>query len=295
MCARMNPRRENFNKKVVSFYLLLGIIVIISIIFLPTVRSNPLPAPLETYVGNTFFLNNSLYLLDANVKFDVDCTDFRNNISIIFRANYTIYNTNDTKKYVFIAPFAFPSLETPNFMVRCNGSLANFTVIDEWDVEEYNYLADYNPMFPWSLVLCNYTFKQNTTLLLTYQFNRTQPNPVYIGYSEFSVNYILETSKAWNQTMTEKLEFDVWGQQPDSHVENCTIFPYENGTKYLWEWQDEEIDLDYVGITFLKPPDPMILIVILIIILSLIALATTIIILVSIRKRNRSPGRIHTF
>ena len=65
-------------------------------------------------------------------------------------------------------------------------------------------------------------------------------------------------SRAWNGTVSERVEFKVYGKPPDyyssyrkDHFEyNCTISDITNGKSYAWEWENEIINVNSVYISY---------------------------------------------
>ncbi|MBY8981238.1 MAG: hypothetical protein KGD72_12675, partial [Candidatus Lokiarchaeota archaeon] len=64
--------------------------------------------------------------------------------------------------------------------------------------------------------------------------------------------YDVGTSRAWNGTISERVEFKVYGKTPDSYSpsRNCTISDITNGKSYAWEWENEIININSVYISY---------------------------------------------
>ena len=72
------------------------------------------------------------------------------------------------------------------------------------------------------------------------------------SFDYLNIYYDVGTSRAWNGTISERVEFKVYGKTPDSYSSsrNCTISDITNGKSYAWEWEDEIINSNIVYITY---------------------------------------------
>ena len=69
--------------------------------------------------------------------------------------------------------------------------------------------------------------------------------------------YDVGTSRAWNGTITEVVEFRTYGKIPDSYTgargwyeKNCTVSDIENGKSYIWAWENERIKVSRIYISY---------------------------------------------
>jgi len=225
--------------------------------------ANPVPIPEGFEMGGIIYdINNSLNLINADVIFDIDSTDFQNNISILCNCNYTIYNpTNTTANITIYAPFSLQGYRESAWQVKVDSIPTDIDIV--WDYELNPNLTSYFDIFFSFLmyfIVINTTIEQKTSQVVSYEFFSTMKNPLYEANS-FSFQYILATAKAWENNITEKVEFNVQGKTPTSYTENtekaCNVSAIPSGRSYSWNWDNESINDDYVGISYsgrlLKP------------------------------------------
>ncbi|MHA2397391.1 MAG: hypothetical protein ACXADU_00700 [Promethearchaeota archaeon] len=223
--------------------------------------ANPLPIPMEYYMGS-IFTNASLpfNLINADVVFTIDSTDFKNNIGISFEGNYTIFNPNNTTEIMIVAPFSVNrAVVSSNCIVEINDSQILFDVGDPYDLGIEEWVMDYSSYFPsWTYIVCNITIPENNSQTIKYKFNGLMPNPLnpLSRNNEFSILYDLVTSKAWSGTISERVEFRVYGKLPDSIIESpmdedrLVIINIDEGKSYTWEWTNEQINTERIGIMY---------------------------------------------
>lgn len=252
------------NRNLIKSTSIMIILVINFFIFIPKTYSNPMPIPDDYFLGGIIPNDNvTLNLLDASVAFNIDSTDFLNTIGINFDGNYSIFNPHILMNVTLYAPFRFDSeLINSSCDVQVNGTPISFELIEIYELE-YNVtemIMDYlsNPFWDFStLIVCNLTLAENSTTNIRYRFNGSMLNPLYTA-DEFSITYDLGTAKAWQGNITEKVEFVVNGKIPNSYREfsnysledRCQITNINNGRVYTWEWDDENINTQLVGIIY---------------------------------------------
>ncbi|MFX1495977.1 MAG: hypothetical protein ACFFBH_00475 [Promethearchaeota archaeon] len=273
---------------------------------IPNINCNPLPAPEDHFVGGIVSNKSiSLNLLNADVLFNIDSTNFSNNIGIDFSGNYTIFNPNEKTNITLYAPF---SLETDvvssNCVVQVNETIVPFKIINIYDLDYnvYSYIEDYlsssSSIWGIALIICNLTISENSTNTIKYQFSGI----IERRSNDFSINYDLGTARAWEGDLNEFVEFKVIGKIPDSYREytngtsedRCEITDIDNGKVYTWEWNNEKTNILQVGIIYrerLFSFEFIILIIILVGISAIIAIPVTIIL---IRRRRRTQKEIYT-
>jgi hypothetical protein len=239
-------------------------LVINFFIIIPNTYSNPLPIPDDYFLGGIIPNDNlTLNLLDASVVFNIDSTDFLNTIGINFDGNYSIFNPDNTMNITLYAPFRLDSeLINSSCDVQVNGTPISFELIEIFKLEDnvtemiMDYLSN-SFLFLSTLIVCNLTLTENSTTNIRYRFNGSMQNPLYTA-EEFSINYDLGTAKAWQGNITEKVEFVVKGKIPNLYREfsnysiedRCQITNINNGRVYTWEWDDENINTQLVGIVY---------------------------------------------
>jgi len=185
--------------------------------------------------------NCSLVMTNASVIFNVDAEEYLSRINIDFTGNYTIYNPSESMNVTLVAPF---SLDFRNLESSCVIKIDNTTV--SYDLIEYNFTD--SPI--------NATFPENDSITIEYSFDANIGISSSVGI--LNIYYDVGTSRAWNGTISERVEFKVYGKRPDSyssyrkdHIEyNCTISDIEDGKSYAWEWENEIINVNSVYISY---------------------------------------------
>jgi len=202
--------------------------------------------------------NVSLIMTNANVIFNIDAVYYRRKININFNGNYTIYNPNEAKNATLVASFStdFKNLESSSVIKIENTPISygfleyNFTDSPWEDYLDWGYMG--NRKF----IIINVTLPENDSIIIEYSFNAYID--IYESIDGLQIFYDVGTSRAWNGTITERVEFKVYGKHPDSYSKyredqfeyNCTISDIEDGQSYLWEWENEVINVDSVYISF---------------------------------------------
>jgi len=110
-----------------------------------------------------------------------------------------------------------------------------------------------------NFIITNITFPENSSVKIEYSFD------AYIIHTDtdgdLTIYYDVGTSRAWNGSITERVEFKTYGKLPDSYSINgpslynysCTVSNFSNGRSYTWEWVDETIMVDSVYISYRYP------------------------------------------
>jgi len=236
--------------------------------------ANPLPAPEVLDMGGIVYeSNNSLNLVNADVAFTIDSTDFQNNISVLFGGYYTIHNpTNTTANVTIYAPFSFQMYDIESeWQVEVNSTPTEFSFV--WAYSLNSNLSSYFENFTTYIgfyIVINTTILKETSQVISYRFYRNMENPLYYT-DDYSIRYIVATARAWKNNITEKVEFKVQGKLPNSFTKYtekaCNISTIPNGKSYSWNWDNESINDDYVGIDYrgrlLKPEEVLFYIILL--------------------------------
>jgi len=219
--------------------------------------ANPLPGPVELDMGGILYANNnSLNLVNADVVFTIDSTDFQNNISVLFDSNYTIHNpTNTTANVTIYAPFSFQMGDMESdWQVEVNGTTTEFSYISSYSLNDdlSSYFENFTRYIRFYLVI-NTTILKEKSQVISYRFYKNIYYPLRDA-NEFSIRYIVATARAWKNNITEKVEFKVKGELPTSYIDYsekaCNISTIPNGKSYSWNWDNESINDEYVGITY---------------------------------------------
>ena len=202
--------------------------------------------------------NISLIMTNASVLFNIDAVAYRSRINIDFQGNYTIYNPNKSQNVTLAAPFSpdFENLESSSVIRIANTTISHSyfeynTTLSPW--EEY---LDWHYYGGRKFLIINVTFPENDTITIEYSFDAYLD--IYESYDGLEIFYDVGTSRAWNGTTSERVEFKVYGKRPDSYSVyrkdyfeyNCTISEIEDYTSYTWEWENEIINVNCVYISF---------------------------------------------
>ena len=176
---------------------------------------------------------------------------------MLFEGNYTIHNpTNTTANVTIYAPFSFQmSIMESDWQVEVNGTPTEFSFVWAYSLNSNlsSYFEDFTTYIAFYIVI-NTTISKEQFQDISYRFYRNMENPLY--YTDYySIRYILATARAWKNNITEKVEFKVQGKIPTSYSEYtekaCNISTIPNGISYSWNWDNESINDDYVGINYL--------------------------------------------
>jgi len=202
--------------------------------------------------------NVLLMMTNANVIFNVDAVYYHRKININFNGNYTIYNPDEAINTTLVAPF---STDFKNLESSCVIKIENTAI--SYGFLEYNFTdSPWDEYLDWryighrKFIIINTTFPENDSITIEFSFDAYID--IFEDYDGLDIFYDVGTSRAWNGTITERVEFKVYGNRPDSYSEyredifeyNCTIFDIEDGISYLWEWENEIINVDSVYISF---------------------------------------------
>lgn len=176
-----------------------------------------------------------------------------------FNGNYTIYNPKESLNLTIGAPFAFFQIE--NCTVLVNGTSVPFITKNDYQIDYANESRIWNQfmynrslptyLFFGSWILINISIPEKTYLNLEYKFHSPRHSR-YIVEGYYYVIYDVGTARLWNGTITETVEINVHGNLPISVYEgqSCTISDIFDGKSYRWEWNNENIDVNYVGLYY---------------------------------------------
>jgi hypothetical protein len=241
------------DKKVFTLFLL--IIAICSCSLISQNLANPAPVSLMYYTGGLIPQENvNITLLEANVLIHANTTDLNALGEMSFSGNYIIFNHGSQANFTIAAPFEF--YPTNNCRIIVNSTNTPYILIHAWESE-----ADYwNPylvnrsdlnLYDHFWLLCNVSFPQNSTLEISYQFNTTS-NIYFPKWGYYYLIYDVGTSRLWNGNITERVEICVHGNLPNKiyYEEICNTIDLEDGKSYEWNWNNEVIYVNYVGVSY---------------------------------------------
>lgn len=214
----------------------------------------------RTGTGNLFPDENcSLIMTNASVIFDIYYLEQYNEIFIRFNGNYTIYNPDTSQNLTIAAPFSseFENLES-TCVIKVDNDSIPFTYFQyHWSDPWAEYLDSVTSLR--SFVLTNITFLENSSTKIEYSFAAyiIQPD----SDDRLNIYYDVGTSRAWNGSITERVEFKAHKKLPNSYstsgqeISNvsCTVSNISDGRTYTWEWVNETIMIDSVYISYSYP------------------------------------------
>ena len=251
-------------KKLKLFISFLILFLTSSYIFLSqATTANPLYIPEVTFSGGLIPKDNcSLALLSANVKIDVDTSNLRFRGKIHFNGNYTIFNPESDINITIGAPFEFRRLD--NCTVLLNGTKVPFITIagnkleqeynsEIWEEYLVNELPYYHELayFRESWVLCNISIPKNSSIKLEYDF--IVPRAKFTQLIRYYyILYDVGTARLWNGNTTEIVEINVNDNLPTSIFSEdlCDVSNISNRMSYRWEWNNERIEINFLGLYY---------------------------------------------
>ncbi|MFX0031394.1 MAG: hypothetical protein ACFE9P_01925 [Candidatus Hermodarchaeota archaeon] len=294
-------------KKELSLLILIVTSLMLSYtVLIPRINCNPLPAPEDHFVGGIVSNRSvSLNLLNADVLFNIDSTDFSNNIGIDFSGNYTIFNPDKKINITLYAPFSLEiDVVSSNCLVQINDTMIPFEIlyIYELDYNVSTYIEDYlsspGSMFITALIICNLTISENSTNTIKYQFSGMMPK----RSNDFSISYDLGTARAWEGDLNEYVEFKVIGKIPDGYREytngtfedRCEITDINNGKVYTWEWNNEKTNILQVGIIYKAKLFSFEFIILIIVLVGVSAIIGITITIIMVRRKRKIQKEIYS-
>ncbi|UCC20368.1 MAG: hypothetical protein JSV62_03510 [Promethearchaeota archaeon] len=289
------------NRARVSFYLFL--IVLISLT--NSILDSKADVASVKYSGTGSFFpaeNCPLIMTNASVLFDINYNEPSNIIDISFEGNYTIYNPNVSQNITVAAPFSseFKNLES-TCIIKVENDQKPFTFYqyhwsDPW--AEYLDTVEFGSLY--SFVLTNITIVENSSVQIEYSFNAYMiPS---IDDDQIRISYNVGTSRAWNGSITERVELNTHGKLPNSFSSeppyfddyDFTLMNFSDSRSYTWEWIDETININTVYISYSFPHHRFIRMLRFFIILSLYIGVPLIIAVIFRRiKRKRTEKKIN--
>lgn len=215
-----------------------------------------------TGAGSFFPAENCpLIMTNASVLFDIDYNEPYNRIDISFEGNYTIYNPNTSQNITVAAPFSseFKNLES-TCIIKVDNDLKPFTFFQyHWSDPWAEYLDTVELGNLHSFVLTNITLVENSSVQIEYSFDAYMIPSV--DDDQIRILYNVGTSRAWNGSITERVEFKTHGKLPNSFSSETPYFDnysftltnFSDGRSYTWEWIDETINTNTIYISYYFP------------------------------------------
>jgi hypothetical protein len=179
-----------------------------------------------------------------------------------FEGNYTIFNPDEDINITIGAPFHFHPPE--NCTVLLNGTSSIYDIV--YDNQLYQYQIDIwnqylyirssydidNFFFNGFWIIINISIPQNTEIKLYYEFQSAPQYNYYLIEGYYKIIYDVGTARLWNGNIIENVDIRVHGHLPNSiyEKESCTITDLSDGKSYCWNWNNERIWINYVGLHY---------------------------------------------
>ncbi|MBN1216313.1 MAG: hypothetical protein JXA99_12840 [Candidatus Lokiarchaeota archaeon] len=196
-------------------------------------------------IGPFPITNNNCTIKNATILYKVYCSD-RHDYSLTIDANYTIYNPNSTLEATILAPFPDSVMCDLISVYSDNPFQAlDYEIKYDWDYPEYDqYLS-----VVYSMILkSNITLPENNTFKLCYYIDYSY---IFLSANREEIFYWLYTADSWNEISYERIEYQVYGLQPDYFSDNeyMEIINHTNYISYIWTWNNQSIDVNsvYIG------------------------------------------------
>jgi hypothetical protein len=177
-----------------------------------------------------------------------------------FNGNYTLFNHGEKINISIAAPFLFPP--TNNCKIIVNNTITPYILLyqsqmdmDPWKQYLVNITGIKLDEYFW--LICNISISENSSLEMKYQFTTTGDiyNP---KWGRYYLIYDVGTSRLWNGNITEYINMNVHGEPPNTiyYEEKCCIFDICDGRRYSWNWDNEIMNVNYVGVSYYFGNDP---------------------------------------
>lgn len=225
--------------------------------------ANPSYVSIIPYSGGLLPAENvTLSLTNANIIIDSDMTSLNYPGPVSFKGNYTIFNPDEEINLTIGAPFTFRSPE--NCTVLLNKTNIPYDIVydhhlDDYQIDIWNQYLYNRSFYDFSdfyffdgfWIIINISIPQNTEVILYYEFQSPQYS-WYIVEGYYKIVYDVGTARLWNGNITETVELSVHGHLPNSiyEEESCIISDISNGKSYCWNWNNQRIEINYVGMYY---------------------------------------------
>jgi hypothetical protein len=149
--------------------------------------------------------------------------------------------------------------------------------------------------------LFNVTIPANNSVVISFSCESIERSVrgLIKDFGYYEIIYDVGTARVWNGNITEIVAFEVYGRLPDYcyHEEDCNISDLNNAKIpilsrycnkcYSWEWNNEMIEFNSVGIVYTSLPENNLVLIS----LSLFGLGTVIIAMVIIYNFKVKRGK----
>lgn len=289
-----------------SSAILIALFVLTGIINICPKITAPPPAPIpDRFIADIFPNNNNtiIHLLNVSANITLNALDLFNKIEITFNGIYTLFNPENLTNVTIILPFSLCLyIENATYGVSVNDTQIPFEVVrtSEENLTKIGVNIDFLPEFgyflhcPITLITTNLTLMDNNTYVVKYQFEGSIPEP--LRYQIFYMIYSSETAKFWKGNATERVEYNVFGGNPQfdtigTYNGSRQVLDIAGGKKHIYEWSNAQEGLTLIGIRFDEREYDLYGQTLLIIVLNILGYGTitsVIVILIIRRKKKRS-------
>ena len=289
-------------KSQLSSAILIALVVITSNIgFCPKITAPPPPSAPDQFIADIFpkINNTNIQLLNASATITINATELINEIRIIFKGTYTLFNPENTTNLTISLPFSLCiDVENATFGVAVNDTQVPFEIATTTEdnltsiVVKINFMLEFDFHCPIILITSNLTLLENYMYVVKYQFEASIPKP--LSYRNlFYMIYSSDTAKLWKGNTTQRVEYKVFGGNPIFSIgRNREVLrqaiDITGGKGFITEWNNTQNSTVQIGIMFYGATNEIILVEIIVLnILAYVAIASVIVIWIKRRKKKR--------
>lgn len=277
------------------FLLLFSLVLFYSenLYIITSTQANPIPVgppPSSWRIVGLSHVNTStnISIVESDVCLDIDYTKYLK-FTIDTLGEYTFYNHNETTTLTVLAPFDLFESTFNNFSLEVDNVIVPFEIFDLTDEDRNELIVlTSGPISPSiSVLAANITFEgfSNTSVSYYVSTELKRKTPKSHAY----INYLVSSGRIWFGNITEKIEFKVFGMQPDNYytteTKPCSVADFKGGKSYIWEWSNEEMDTHSLHIEYESMDTRLVLRVIIPIIIVFPIIISFLIIIYSKRKQ----------
>ena len=285
--------------------------VILTILFILTINveicpiiSAPIPAPVpQGSFADIFPSNNNtnIELLNASAIITVNATDFLNDIGFVFNGTYSLFNPGSPTNLTIHLPFSLGlDVENANFDVSVNNTQVPYEIAPTTKDNLTSMGLDMDFFFAFIffkqiyLFTSNFTFLENKTYVVKYQFEGIIPKPNYtrdLLYIEFSTY----TTKFWKGNATERVDCIVYGDcfrigEGREYEGLRQLLDIAGGKRFICEWDNAQNNTNWIQVIFDRREYELYTItpeIIALNIIAYVAITTVIVLWIKRRKKKR--------
>ncbi|MFX1456027.1 MAG: hypothetical protein ACFFDB_11700 [Promethearchaeota archaeon] len=247
------------NKKRIAF-------LIVTLLFLrlnhPSTISCTQGNPISiSYLGGILPKENiNISLTNADVLFEINLNKYFI-LNLTFQSNYTIYNPEENTNITIAIPFVMRGgdiwdikLSGNNTFIPFNWSyLIGLPESESW--REYLLDMDLYGGFDLQAFIFNITIPANNSATIRCSFKYSENINFQIrNQGKYDLIYIVGTAKIWNGNITERVEYRALGTYPNKYTpqEDCCVSNFNRSKSFLWDWDNEPILYNFVGVSWHK-------------------------------------------